>query len=129
MITRPDRSLLVIQRSQLVAAPGAYCFPGGAIEPGESEQQALVRELDEELALAVRPLRRLWRSRTAWNVELAWWAAELASPDLRPRPAPAEVAWADWLDVDQIRRLPELLTSNHDFFAAWDQGEFELQFG
>ncbi len=126
VIGRPDRRLLVIQRSELVTAPGAYCFPGGAIEPGESETDALRRELDEELGLAIRPLRRLWRSRTPWNVELAWWSAELEAPDAQPQPAPAEVARADWMEVAAIRRLPKLLTSNLEFFAAWDAGEFEL---
>ncbi len=49
-----EGQLLVIRRSQTVEAPGAYCFPGGAIDPGETEQDALRREFQEELALTVR---------------------------------------------------------------------------
>src|SRR3954469_15545864 len=68
---------LVIRRSQHVRAPGMHCFPGGTIEPGESEAEALCREMLEELQLAARPQRLLWRSVTPWKTELAWWLAEI----------------------------------------------------
>ncbi len=118
MIQRSD-ALLVIQRSAKVRAPGAYCFPGGGLEPGESEADALVRELQEELDLEVSPLERLWSSRTTWGVELAWWLADAASQD--PRPNPAEVAQVLWLPPRDIRLLPNLLSSNHAFLDYWDQ--------
>ena len=66
-----DGRFLVIRRSQQVVAPGAFCFPGGGIEPGETEEAALVRELREELDVLVRPIRLVWRSLTPWNVALA----------------------------------------------------------
>src|SRR5688572_16987188 len=68
---------LVIRRSQHVRAPGMHCFPGGAIEPSESEQAAMVREMHEELAVVARPLQRLWETVTPWHVHLAWWLAEI----------------------------------------------------
>jgi 8-oxo-dGTP pyrophosphatase MutT (NUDIX family) len=72
-----DARFLVIRRSAQVVAPGALCFPGGGIEPGESEEQALVREFQEELGAVIRPVRRIWASVTRWRVELAWWLGEL----------------------------------------------------
>src|SRR5262245_11457009 len=76
VIMRGDR-FLVIRRSQHVRAPGAHCFPGGAIEPGEDEAAAVRRELREELAVEATPLRLLWRSTTPWGVALTWWLTEI----------------------------------------------------
>ena len=79
--------LLVIRRSRHVVAPGAYCFPGGAIESGESETAALIREIQEELGVCVRPLRPLWQSITPWNVHLTWWLAAVEDAQEAPEPA------------------------------------------
>jgi len=118
-------TLLVIRRSQMVVAPGAFCFPGGGIEAGESEEAALVRELQEELQVVVRPVRRLWSSVTPWSVELAWWQAELAA-DAVLVPAPAEVESVHWHTPDEIAGLPGLLESNLQFLAALARNEFAL---
>lgn len=44
-------ALLLEVRSQLVKQPGEVCFPGGKAEPGESVNEAAVRETCEELGL------------------------------------------------------------------------------
>jgi NAD+ diphosphatase len=120
-----DERFLVIRRSQHVVAPRAFCFPGGAIEGSESEPQALVRELREELGVEVTPRERLWASVTPWRVELAWWSTEL---DLAQSvlPNPAEVESAHWFTAAEMRALPELLTSNRDFLDAHERGDFRL---
>lgn len=118
--------LLVIRRSDLVEAPGAYCFPGGAIEKGESESAALEREFAEELAVAIRPVRRLWQSRTDWNVELRWWLADV-NEESTFTPDSREVASVHWLTIDQMRQLPGLLSSNLMFLDALQRGEFSLE--
>jgi 8-oxo-dGTP diphosphatase len=51
----PDNRVLVAQRPQGRAMAGLWEFPGGKIEPGETPEQALIRELDEELGIAVKP--------------------------------------------------------------------------
>ncbi len=124
IVVRENR-LLVIRRSQNVEAPGAYCFPGGAIEDEESEPVALQREFAEELAVAIRPIRRLWRSRTAWNVDLCWWLADLKRHCVTT-PNPLEVAATAWCTIEQMRRLPGLLSSNVAFLDALQRGEFSL---
>jgi 8-oxo-dGTP pyrophosphatase MutT (NUDIX family) len=120
-----DQRLLVIRRAECVAAPGMICFPGGAIESGEDEPTALVREFQEELDVTVRPLRRLWSSIAPWKVALAWWLADLDSA-AQIQPNPLEVAEAAWLTIGNLGQLPDLLPSNHDFLAALAKGEFSL---
>lgn len=124
-VIRRDERFLIIRRSLQVAAPGAYCFPGGGIEAGETEQQALVREMQEELQAVVRPQRRVWQCVTRWRVSLAWWQAELVG-DGPLVPNPAEVASVHWQTTDEIVRLPGLLSSNVEFFQALARGQIEL---
>ncbi|WP_121079315.1 (deoxy)nucleoside triphosphate pyrophosphohydrolase [Sphingomonas trueperi] len=50
-----DGRVLVQQRPEGTSLAGLWEFPGGKIEPGESPEAALARELDEELGVAVDP--------------------------------------------------------------------------
>jgi 8-oxo-dGTP diphosphatase len=50
-----DGRVLIAQRPPGKAMAGLWEFPGGKIEAGESPEDALVRELREELAIAVKP--------------------------------------------------------------------------
>lgn len=52
-----DGRLLVQRRPVGSDFPGLWEFPGGKIEPGESPEAALVRELREELGIDVDPER------------------------------------------------------------------------
>jgi 8-oxo-dGTP pyrophosphatase MutT (NUDIX family) len=122
-VVKRDERLLVIRRSATVVAPLRYCFPGGGIELGESESAALVREMREELSAAIRPIRRVWQSRTPWGVDLSWWLAEI---DGEITCNPAEVASCHWWTVDEMQAQAELLESNQHFLAALASGEICL---
>ncbi len=124
VIFREDR-LLVIRRSLTVVAPGLLCLPGGGIEEGETESEALVREMQEELAIDVTPKRLCWRSTTSWNTELAWWIAHL-DPKINPIANPDEVAEVHWLHREEIRNADDMLPSLPKFLDAWERGDIDL---
>ena len=119
--------LLVIKRSQSVRAPGRLCFPGGGIEAGESEEEAVKRELYEELNVRIEPVRRLWESETRSGVLLKWWLVELHK-DQEPKPNPDEVAECYWLSTDTIMRHGDTLQTNREFLVALGNGAFTLDY-
>lgn len=49
-----DRRVLIAQRPQGKSMAGLWEFPGGKVEPGETPEAALIRELAEELAIETR---------------------------------------------------------------------------
>jgi len=120
-----DRRLLVIRRSRFVVAPRTFCFPGGAIEGDESEQEALVREIREELGVTILAERRVWQSVTPWHVDLAWWRGRL-EPHARLAANPAEVESVHWYTPEELAELPDLLPSNRHFLEALASGEIDL---
>ncbi len=54
-IIEQDGQILLAQRPPHADQPGMWEFAGGKVEPGESQPQALVRELQEEMGIIARP--------------------------------------------------------------------------
>ena len=50
-----DNRVLLAERPAGKSLAGLWEFPGGKLEPTESPETALIRELDEELGLKVKP--------------------------------------------------------------------------
>ena len=55
-IALSEGRVLLIQRGK-PPAQGQWTLPGGAIEVGESPEEALIREIQEECQLEIRPVR------------------------------------------------------------------------
>src|SRR3954453_12590037 len=82
-----DGRYLIRQRPPGAAMPGVWEFPGGKCEPGETPEQATVRECREETGLAILPgrlrTRLAYRSPHAW-VELFYFDCTTADPTVDP---------------------------------------------
>jgi 8-oxo-dGTP diphosphatase len=50
----PDGRVLIAQRPEGKSMAGLWEFPGGKVETGETPEAALIRELQEELAITVK---------------------------------------------------------------------------
>jgi len=120
-----DGRWLLIRRSARVAAPGRICFPGGAVELNEAPAQSVVREVQEELGLAVRPLKQVWRFLVSErNLLLHGFLVEpIDGPidgtrELSLSPDPAEVAQVLWLSREEIRADSDVMPNTERFVAA-----------
>jgi 8-oxo-dGTP diphosphatase len=60
-IIQRDGRVLIGQRKDLGHHPLKWEFPGGKVEPGETPEAALIRELQEELGVHARIDRELMR--------------------------------------------------------------------
>ncbi|MEO7223703.1 MAG: (deoxy)nucleoside triphosphate pyrophosphohydrolase, partial [Devosia sp.] len=49
-----DRRVLIAQRPPGKQLAGLWEFPGGKLEPGETPEAALIRELEEELGVSTK---------------------------------------------------------------------------
>ena len=60
-IMEREGKVLIGQRQPEQSHPLKWEFPGGKVEPGETPQQAVVRELEEELAIRVEACEEIER--------------------------------------------------------------------
>ncbi|RNL82519.1 (deoxy)nucleoside triphosphate pyrophosphohydrolase [Halostreptopolyspora alba] len=99
-----ERAVLAAQRASPSYMRGRWEFPGGKVDPGETDTDALVRECQEELGVLVRPLRRIGgdsvyaRREGSPPAVLRVWTAELLDGD----PVPLEHLTLRWLKVDAL---------------------------
>ena len=104
MVERDGRFLMIRRADHLEDAPGYWTPTGGRIEPGESPEQAVVREMAEEVGVVVRPLRALAETDSAaGDYRLHWWLAEITSGEARP--SCDEVAELRWLTLHELRAM------------------------
>ena len=117
---------LLIRRSHDVPVPGAWCFPGGAVKPGETQEQAIAREVFEEVHLHVEAGEKVWEwTRPDGGLRLHFWSARLLDGHAQPTPAvkvnTAEVIEARWMTSDEIRRLDGTIPNLLEFLDHWEQ--------
>lgn len=98
-----DGALLACRRTGPHALAGRWEFPGGKVEPGESEAAALRRECREELALHVQVGARLGPDVQLPGAVLRVYRCALADGG-EPRLTDHDAA--RWLGPDQLFGVP-----------------------
>ncbi|KNH17085.1 DNA mismatch repair protein MutT [Arthrobacter sp. ZBG10] len=109
-LAEPAR-LLVARRSAPEQLAGLWEFPGGKVEPGESPDDALVRELAEELGIAARLGAELPAPEaTGWplnaKASMRVWLAEIVTGEPEPLEDHNELRWLPLADPEAILALP-----------------------
>jgi 8-oxo-dGTP diphosphatase len=109
-LARPTR-LLAARRTEPPGLAGGWEFPGGKVEPGEGDLEALHRELCEELGIEVTVGERLvgprpdgrWPLGERYAMDV-WWAVVTSG-----EPAPlGDHDELRWLRRDELRSVPWL---------------------
>ncbi|MER6581674.1 (deoxy)nucleoside triphosphate pyrophosphohydrolase [Nonomuraea sp. NPDC001023] len=108
VIVAPGGRVLAAQRAAPAALAGGWEFPGGKVDPGESEVAALVRECREELGVEIAVGARVgedWALSEGYVMRV--WLATLTSgtPEAREHLAlrwlgPGEYYDVEWLGAD-----------------------------
>jgi 8-oxo-dGTP diphosphatase len=111
-VVRRGDAILVTRRPDRPGRPGQWEFPGGKVEAGEGDADALAREIREELGCAVEVGRLLLRHVHRYperEVDLAFYACGMAADAQPSAIGVAELAWArigtlgryDFLEADR----------------------------
>ncbi|HLZ12665.1 MAG TPA: (deoxy)nucleoside triphosphate pyrophosphohydrolase [Candidatus Acidoferrum sp.] len=111
VIERADRRILIGQRRRTDSSPLKWEFPGGKMEKGESAEDALARELREELRATITKSAELGRVQHKYadrdeQFEIRFFAAAIVNDAVEPITF-EQIAWV----------LPKEL-AQYDFLAA-----------
>ena len=103
-IVRRDGKIMLCQRKPGARLGLKWEFPGGKLEPGETPQQALERELREELAIETRT-GRAFEVRCDGEILLMFFFSEIVSGEPQVIDCHA-VAWAEPEDLPSFDLAP-----------------------
>ena len=99
-----DGKVLVAQRPEGKALAGKWEFPGGKIDPGESAEACLEREIREELGCSIRlrqPLSPVIHAYPNGSIELVPFICVIATGE----PQALEHAAIDWMEPAAIQGM------------------------
>lgn len=96
-----DNKVLAMQRSERMTLPGMWEFPGGKIEENETEEEALGREIKEELNIDIKIINYVNEASYAYDfgtVSLKVYTAEITSGQISLE----EHSDGKWLDAKEL---------------------------
>ncbi|NUN07399.1 MAG: (deoxy)nucleoside triphosphate pyrophosphohydrolase [Bdellovibrio sp.] len=107
----PERRILVVRRGPGKSGAGFWEFPGGKVDSGETPEQALTREIDEELSLSIKVESLLGENVFAYPAKTirlrVYWAVaatgeiQLSEHDAAKWCRPAEIIESELSEADR----------------------------
>ncbi|MCX5240468.1 NUDIX domain-containing protein [Streptomyces prunicolor] len=114
-VGRRGERVLVIQRGPLARPPGYWAPLSGKLEPGETQEEAVVRAVHEEVGLRAFPQAKVWESQTEDGAfRLHWWTAEAEEGEVVMQPS--EVSDARWVTPRGFSGLQPVFGADRVFF-------------
>ncbi|MPZ82864.1 MAG: NUDIX domain-containing protein [Actinophytocola sp.] len=113
--------LLLIKRGS-EPGRGRWSLPGGRVEPGETDSEAVVRELQEETGLDVRPgelIGSVRRPAPSGVFEIFDYACVVVGGSLRAGDDAADADWVNLTDFDTMERHGELVDELATTLREW----------
>jgi 8-oxo-dGTP diphosphatase len=118
VIKDPDGRLLLIKRGNEPGA-GLWSLPGGRVEPGETDEQAVAREVREETNLMVECGRLLGRAELPGPgetvIDVSDYVAVVTGGELAAGDDAADARWAAAADLEWL----PLTSGLAGYLAAW----------
>ena len=118
VVTDGHGRLLLIKRGHEPGA-GLWSIPGGRIEPGETDAEALVREMLEETGLAVEVGSLIGRvQRPGLDgavIDIRDYIATVTGGTLRPGDDAADTRWVEAADLDSLEITEGLIEALTDW--------------
>lgn len=125
-IIREGEKILICQRPKGKNCELLWEFPGGKIEPGESGEQCIVRECQEELDVTVKPLKKVFDVTSAYTdrtIHLQFYECEI----LKSVPAAKEhqvICWVTKAELDRYSFCPadQKMIEGYFYDSVSDEG-------
>ncbi len=105
LIVNSKRKILACQRSPERSLAGKWEFPGGKIEPGESAEVALKREILEELEVTIsilKPLPVVKHKYPDIEIALSPFLCEIIGSEAPNAIEHSQIRWVNLAEADEI---------------------------
>ena len=110
--------LLISSKNDFGKYTGFYYPPGGHLEPNENENDALIREINEELDILVNPINKIAETPGDVKNQLThWWFCEANTSKLNPDNE--ELDDVDWFTRAEILENQKVWPATKAFFKKY----------